>query len=199
MDGLLVLLLVVVAAAVGAVAVGLWLRKRKPVVAKAPVDPFADNDHHAIHGDPRRLKAGDLVDLRGESYVVRGTLRLDEGGWSWSEHLLEQTDGERVWLSVEEDPELELVAWTEFDTALAPGPKTLAHDGKQYRSDESGEAKFRSEATTGLNAEGVVKYHDYTAGDSLLSFEAYGEADWEATIGAKLSIYDVRIYPASSE
>jgi hypothetical protein len=198
-DGLLVLLLVVVAAAAGAVAVGLWLRKRKPPTAQAPVDPYADNDHHAIHGDPRKLKAGDLVELRGESYLVRGTLRLDEGGWSWSEHMLEQTNGERVWLSVEEDPDLELIAWTESDVDLAPGAKTLAHGGKQYRSDESGKAKFRSEATTGLNAEGVVKYHDYTAGDSLLSFEAYGEADWEASIGAKLSIYDVRIYPASAE
>lgn len=199
MDGLLVLLLVVVAAAIGAAVVGLWLRKRKPVAAKAPVDPYADNDHHVIHGDPRKLKAGDLVELRGESYMVRGTLRLDEGGWSWSEHLLEQTNGERVWLSVEENPELELVAWTELDVDLAPGAKTLAHDGKQYRSDESGKAKFRSEATTGLNAEGVVRYHDYAAGDSLLSFEAYGDADWEASAGAKLSIYDVRIYPASAE
>ncbi|WP_312880184.1 DUF4178 domain-containing protein [Actinokineospora xionganensis] len=199
MDGLVVLLLVVVAAAIGAVIMGLWLRKRKPSVAKSPVDPYADNDHHAIHGDPRKLKAGDLVELRGESYMVRGTLRLDEGGWSWSEHLLEQTNGERVWLSVEEDPELELVAWTEVDLDLAPGAKTLSHEGRQYRSDESGKAKFRSEATTGLNPEGVVKYHDYAAGDSLLSFEAYGEADWEASTGVKLSTYDVRIYPASAE
>ncbi|WP_436493533.1 DUF4178 domain-containing protein [Actinokineospora sp. HUAS TT18] len=196
MDLLVVLLLVVLAAAIGAVVTGLLLRKRKPTAAKSPVDPFADNDHHAVHGDPRALKAGDVVELRGESFMVRGTLRLDEGGWSWSEHLLEQANGERVWLSVEEDPELELVAWTEVDIDLVPGAKTLSHGSGQYRSDESGKAKFRSEATTGLNADGVVRYHDYTAGDSLLSFEAYGDAGWEASTGAKLSIHDVRIYPA---
>ncbi|SDD95127.1 DUF4178 domain-containing protein [Actinokineospora iranica] len=207
MDGLVVVLIVVVAVAVGALVTAVVLRnKNKVSPKKAPVDPFADNDHHAVYGDPRALKAGDLVELRGESYAVRGSLRLDEGGWTWSEHLLEKADGERVWLSVEEDPNLVLVAWTEQSegsddsTALEPGPKSLSYQGKQYRSDESGRAAYRSEATTGLTAEGTVRYHDYESGDgALLSFEAYGDAGWEVSTGVSLSTYDIRIYPASTE
>lgn len=198
MDGLILALIVVVAIALGALIAGIVLRgRRRAAAGPAPVDPFADNDHHALYGDPRALKAGDLVDLRGLPYSVRGSLRLSEGGWSWSEHLLEQADGERVWLSVEEDPDLVLVAWTEQGTDLVPGPKALTFDGKRYRSEESGKARFRSEATTGLDAEGAVRYHDYEADDgALLSFESYGDAGWEASTGVALSTYDVRIYPA---
>ncbi len=201
MDWLVVVVVVAVLLAVGALVTGLVLRKRsRPVTGGAPVDPFADNDHHAVYGDPRALGAGDLVEIRGESHAVRGSLRFSEGGWTWSEHLLERSGGERVWLAVEEDPEMELTVWTEqpdLPDGLAPGPKTLVHQGEQYRSDGSGKAAYRSEATTGLTATGTVRYHDYTRGDGAqLSFESYGDAGWELSTGEELSAYDVRIYPA---
>lgn len=200
MDGLVIVLVVVVAAAVGALVAGLVLRKRRqrPPEPPSPKDPFADDDHHAVYGDPRALKAGDLVELRGVSYSVRGSLRCDEGGWAWSEHLLETAAEERVWLSVEEDPDLIMVAWTEVDTELTPGAKELTVDGVAYRSDEKGEASFRTEATTGLK-DGSVRYHDYKAGGGKrLSFESYGDAPWEASTGERLSTYDVKIYPAAT-
>jgi hypothetical protein len=199
-DGLVIVLVVVVAAAAGALVAGLVLRKRhrRPPDRPTPKDPFADDDHHAVYGDPRALKAGDLVELRGVSYSVRGSLRCDEGGWTWSEHLLETAAEERVWLSVEEDPDLVLVAWTEVDTELVPGPKELTHDGVAYRSDEKGTAVFRTEATTGLK-DGTVRYHDYSGPDRRrLSFEAYGDASWEASAGERLSTYDVKIFPAAT-
>lgn len=199
MDGLVIVLLVVVVVAVGALIAGLVLRKRqqRPVAQQGPQDPFADSDHHAVYGDPRKLKAGDLVELRGVSYSVRGSLRCDEGGWTWSEHLLETATEERVWLSVEEDPDLILIAWTEVETDLSPGPKRLTFNGVEYRSDESGSASYTTEATTGLKP-GTVRYHDYESGDRLLSFESYGDAPWEAASGEKLSTYDVKIFPAAT-
>ncbi|UVS76718.1 DUF4178 domain-containing protein [Actinokineospora sp. UTMC 2448] len=199
MDGLGIVLLIVVAAAIGALIAGLVVRKRqqRPPAVPAPQDPFADSDHHAVYGDPRSLKAGDLVELRGVSYSVRGSVRCDEGGWTWSEHLLETATEERVWLSVEEDPDLILVAWTEIDTELQPGPKTLTLDGVEYRSDEKGTATYTTEATTGLK-DGSVRYHDYKSRDRLLSFESYGDAPWEAATGEKLSTYDVKIFPAAN-
>lgn len=199
MDGLVIVLVVVVAAAIGALVAGLVLRKRQRAgqAAPKPKDPFADHDHHAVYGDPRALKAGDLVELRGVSYSVRGSLRCDEGGWTWSEHLLETAAEERVWLSVEEDPDLVMVAWTEADTDLVPGPKTVTLDGVAFRSDEKGEAVFRTEATTGLK-DGTVRYHDYEGPDgALLSFESYGDAPWEAATGERLSTYDVKIFPVT--
>ncbi|GAA4414217.1 DUF4178 domain-containing protein [Actinokineospora soli] len=199
MDGLTVVLVIVVAAAVGALIAGLVLRKRQQQPPPPSLkDPFADDDHHAVYGDPRSLKAGDLVELRGVSYSVRGSLRCDEGGWTWSEHLLETATEDRVWLSVEEDPDLVLIVWTEADTDLQPGPKTLTLDGATYRSDESGTATVRTEATTGLK-DGTVRYHDYEGpDDTYLSFESYGDAPWEASTGALLSTYDVKIFPAAT-
>ena len=199
MDGLTVVLVIVVAAAIGALITGLVLRKRQQRPPKPSAkDPFADDDHHAVYGDPRALKAGDLVELRGVSYSVRGSLRCDEGGWTWSEHLLETATEERVWLSVEEDPDLVLVVWTEADTDLQPGPRTLTFDGRAYESDEKGTATITTEATTGLK-NGAVRYHDYEGPDGeLLSFESYGDAPWEASTGERLSTYDVKIFPAAT-
>ncbi|MFS8640466.1 MAG: DUF4178 domain-containing protein, partial [Symbiobacteriaceae bacterium] len=77
-----------------------------------PVDPFASVGE--VAGDPRSLKAGDLIEYLGTRYFVRGSLRLREGGYTWSEHLLDADtiEGAKVWISVEEDPDLEVVWWT---------------------------------------------------------------------------------------
>lgn len=195
----LVLLLVVVAV----VAVVLGMRARRAARqgesrAGVPQDPFGTGDQDSLRGDPRALKAGDIVEIRSTTYTVRGSLRLDEGGWGWSEHLLDDAKGTQVWLAVEEDPDLILTLWTPVTGVGAPGEETVEHDGRTYRSGESGEANFRSEATTGLDAEGTVRYHDYETSDgALLGFESYGGAAWEATAGEKLSRYDVLIYPTA--
>ncbi|WP_280232304.1 DUF4178 domain-containing protein [Nocardia cyriacigeorgica] len=162
-----------------------------------PVDPFADKDADALRGDPRALKAGDIVDIFGQTYTVRGTLRLTEGGYQWAEHLLDNADDVHHWLSVEEDPDLELVLWTETAGLPAPGPTELDHEGKRFRLEETGNARFASEATTGLAASGVLTYHDYVADDGTkLSFEEFGDAGRkEGTLGQVLNRSAVMIYP----
>ncbi|MDR7301639.1 DUF4178 domain-containing protein [Haloactinomyces albus] len=209
---LLVVLLVVV---VVALVIGFVVRhrsQRQESTEQEPIDPFHTGDQDSLRGDPRTLKAGDIVELRGLSYTVRGSLRLSEGGWGWSEHLLDDAKGTQVWLGVEEDPELTLSLWTPLpdstdDSAdsrdstprLEPGPSAIDFRGRTYTAQESGSAHYRSEATTGLNEQGTVRYHDYEAPDgSLLGFEAYGEADWEVSQGEELSRYDMLIYPASA-
>src|SRR5437868_9558128 len=96
------------------------LRQRHSASAGGPApatprDPFAADD--AVAGEPRALKAGDMVEYLGTRYFVRGSVRLREGGFTWSEHLLDAdtTEGTKVWISVEEDPDLEVVWWTEHD------------------------------------------------------------------------------------
>ncbi|GAB3282535.1 DUF4178 domain-containing protein [Parasphingorhabdus pacifica] len=199
----LVVLVVVILAVLGA-AIAMWLRTRKQKQpagdAGGPTDPFHTGDVDSLRGDPRELTAGDIVEVRGLSYTVRGTVRLSEGGWTWSEHLLDDAKGEQAWLSVEEDPDLILSLWTPVEAdELSPGPKEVEYDGRTYRSDESGSADYRSEATTGLSEQGTVRYHDYEGADgAMLGFEAYGDAGWEVSTGETLSRYDVRIYPASA-
>ncbi|AXB43495.1 DUF4178 domain-containing protein [Amycolatopsis albispora] len=197
-DVLIVVLLVLVLAALVVVGVLLARRGRSAPKAEAPrADPFGSGDVDAVRGDPRTLGPGAIAEIRGESYAVRGTLRLTEDGWSWTEHLLENAAGRRFWLSVEEDPELELVLFTALtDVTVTPG-KTIELDGRTYRHQESGTATFTAEGTTGLDSGGTVHYQDYAAGDDArLSLESYGQSGkWEVSRGEVLSRYEVRIYP----
>ncbi|PZF86945.1 DUF4178 domain-containing protein [Micromonospora deserti] len=151
----------------------------------------------ALRGDPRRLKPGDIAEIRQVSYAVRGSVRLVEGGWSWVEHLLDDAGGVRRWLSVEEDPELELVFWeAEPGATVTPGAPTIDFAGRRYSWDESGQARYTATGTTGLDPTGTMRYHDYQAsGGARLSFEAYGEAGWEVARGERLHRSEVMIYP----
>lgn len=198
----LIILLVVIAVVALIFAMRARSRTGSPPEQEKPRDPFNTGDQDVLRGDPRQLTAGDIVEVRGKSYTVRGTLRLSEGGWRWAEHLLDDAKGEQVWLSVEEDPDLVLGLWKpledEESEQAAPGPTKIDLAGRSYRSEESGKASFASEATTGLNEQGTVEYHDYEASDgSMLGFESFDGAAWEATVGEELTQYDVRIYPAS--
>ncbi|GAB3660387.1 DUF4178 domain-containing protein [Glycomyces tarimensis] len=199
MDSVVVLVLVL--AALAALAWWLWRRNAKrneeAAAPPPPSDPFADADTDVLRGDPRRVKAGDLVEAYGKTLAVRGSLRLSEGDYSWTEHFLDTGTGVKRWLSVEADPDLELVLWEEVtDADLQPGPKELSHEGVSYRSDEKGTARYVSEATTGLAPTGTVRYHDYAGPDGQkLSFEAFGDgARWELAKGLTLDRNQITIY-----
>jgi hypothetical protein len=199
---LTVITVVACLAAVAAIVVGLAIararRRAAPATGPAPADPFRDADADALRGDPRLLKPGDIVETRGRSYAVRGSLRLTEGSWGWAEHLLDDAGGHKVWLSVEEDSDLELVLWTEVPTAtVLPDRETVDFDGRRYTREESGHARFTGVGTTGLDPAGVVEYHDYAAPDGpRLSFERYGDsARWEVGRGERLDRAEVLIYP----
>ncbi|HEX5542468.1 MAG TPA: DUF4178 domain-containing protein [Micromonospora sp.] len=177
-------------------------QRQQPVPTPQQTDPFrrVDDDADALRGDPRRLKPGDIVEIRQRSYGVRGSLHCTEGAWSWAEHLLDDVDGNKVWLSVEEDPDLQLALWHEVPSAtVTPGPSTIDFDGQRYTSEESGRARYTATGTTGLHPTGTLRYHDYTAPDgALLSFEAYGDSGiWEVGRGERLHRAEILIYPQS--
>ncbi|MFK3982711.1 DUF4178 domain-containing protein [Micromonospora sp. NPDC050397] len=192
-------------AVAGVVVAVLALRARRKQADRATRtadrDPFrvVDDDADALRGDPRKLRPGDLVEIRNTSYGVRGSLRFTEGGWSWSEHLLDDAHGARLWLSVEEDPDLELVLWTDLpcpDVAIEPGAARVEFDGRHYDRDESGRAGWTGAGSTGLDPTGTMRYHDYLGdGGARLSFSAYGDsADWEVSRGERLSRAEVLVY-----
>ncbi|MEU5944098.1 DUF4178 domain-containing protein [Micromonospora sp. NPDC047465] len=202
MDGSVAYLLTAAGCLVGVAGVvvavvALRRGRSRPQRPKDPGDPLRDRDADALRGDPRRLKPGDIVEIRGTSYAVRGSIRLVEGGWSWAEHLLDDAAGVRRWLSVEEDPELELVLWAaEPGATVTPGAPTIDFAGRRYNWNESGQARYTATGTTGLDPTGTMRYHDYQApGGARLSFEAYGEAGWEVALGEVLHRADVMIYP----
>lgn len=163
--------------------------------AYGPKDPFSSADADAVHGNPRTLKPGDVVEIREQTYAVRGVLTLTQDGFSWTENFIDTGTGRKAWISVEDDPDLEVVMWTEIErSTLTPGPDTIDFDGRSYVSDEAGSARFSSVGTTGLTT-GNMQYHDYSAGTARLSFENFGSG-WEAARGEVLQHEEYRIYPA---
>ncbi|MEE3849860.1 DUF4178 domain-containing protein [Gordonia sp. LSe1-13] len=165
--------------------------------AYGPRDPFSTADDDAVRGDPRQLKPGDLVELRGETFAVRGTLRLSQSGFEWTENFLDTGTGRKAWISVEDDPDLEVVLWHECKgVTVSPGPDAVELDGRRYHSDEAGSADFASTGTTGLGGRGSMRYHDYEAGDERLSFEDFGSG-WECARGEVIARSEYRIYPTN--
>lgn len=197
MELLLVLVLIAVLALIGVVV---WAARRRqatpPQPAGVPVDPLAD--HEGVT-DVRTLRAGDMVDYRGTLFFVRGSLRLKEGGYSWSEHFLDDSRGQRYWISVEEDPDLEVVLWQPTDAVAEPGGDSMDVEGMRYRLDERGTAKYSSEGTTTVAATGAVEYVDYCGeGERALSFERFDGGPWEAGLGEAVVLSALRVYPAGS-
>ncbi|RMI41540.1 DUF4178 domain-containing protein [Streptomyces triticirhizae] len=199
--------LVALAAVVAAVAAA---KRANPRAAapRAPRDPFAADGETG--GDPRTLKAGDMVEYLGERLFVRGSLRLTEGGFSWSEHFVDPMNADggaesgHRWISVEEDPDLEVMLWSEYrgEAELLPSQATLTVDGVTYRRSEHGTANYRSEGTTGLGATGRVEYADFEGpGGRGLAFERFlderGQGRWEVSLGERVPRGTLTIYPGS--
>lgn len=162
-----------------------------------PGDPFSSADDDAIHGNPRNLKPSDLIEIRGETFAVRGTVRLTQDGYIWTENYIDTGTGRKAWISVEDDPDLEVVLWNELSGVTAtPGPPTIDLEGRRYTFDEEGSARFTSAGTTGVASTGSMRYHDYQAGNDRLSFEDYGSG-WECARGELLSHAEYRIYPSN--
>ncbi|GAC80511.1 protein of unknown function [Gordonia malaquae] len=166
--------------------------------AYAPADPFSSADDDAVHGNPRELEPGDMVEIRGTTYAVRGTMTLTQDGFSWVEHFIDTGTGSKAWISVEDDPDLEVVLWQEQKgVTVVPGEITVDLDGRRYRFDEAGSARFSSLGTTGVAGTGRMAYQDYEAGDERLTFEDYGFG-WECGKGQVLHHSEYRVYPADS-
>jgi len=185
--------LVLAAAAVAAVIVIRRARQhRQPPPPRR--DPFATD---AGRPDPRRLKVGDIVGFDGRDYVVRGTIRLDQSGFMWEEHLLDDTT-DRAWLSVEDDEGLELCLWHRVTgSPHVPGASSLTDEGVEYLLAERGVATFRAEGTTGTASSGDLEYLDYAAGSRRLSFERFGATTWEVSRGRVVGERELTIYPVT--
>lgn len=178
-------------------------RAKREAKKDRPKDPLAQTDV-PVGGDPRSLKAGDMVDyiIDGQRYAVRGTATFTEDGYVWKEHFLD-TSTIKCYLSVEEeDGELTVIAWQDVTAtarALRPGANQLQFNGVTYEFDEKGKAKYTSEETTRLLPRGTVEYYDYEGPDgNYLSFERFdGDSEWEISHGTEVPGGFLTIYPGS--
>jgi hypothetical protein len=191
-------LAVIVILAIAAVGITVVLRRREGGDRSLP-GPSASDEQRALHGDVRRLRPGDVVNYDGTDFVIDRTLRFEEEGFSWDEHLLEdEVDGRRLWLSVEDDEGLQVTAYERLaGAALEPGATQLVHDGTTFRRDEQGRASYRTEERDGAGGKGAMEYAEYVAGDRRLAFERYGTGGWEVSLGTVISEHALDLYPAT--
>ena len=173
-------------------------RAQQPARTPSTVDPLAVPDDR---GDIRTTRVGDMIDYLGANYFVRGSLRLKEGGYTWSEHFLDDGRGRRTWLSIEEDPDLEVVLWRELSgSGLTPDERDLTVEGVDYRRVEHGTARYTGEGTTGLGVtgtEGRVEYVDYEGPKGkFLSFERFDGGEWEVGLGEEVLMSVLTLYPS---
>ncbi|MBW3579386.1 MAG: DUF4178 domain-containing protein [Actinobacteria bacterium] len=191
-------LAVIVILAVAAIAITVALRSRGGGDRSLPA-PSAADEQRALHGDVRRLGAGDVVTYEGTDFVVDRTLRFQEEGFSWDEHLLEdEVGGRRLWLSVEDDEGLQVTVYERLaGAALEPGPAQLEHRGTTFRRDQHGRAAYRTEERAGPGGKGAMEYVEYVAGDRRLAFERYGTGGWEVSAGTVIPEHALDLYPAS--
>ena len=204
MDGPFSLLVIAVIVAI-AVAIGIAVsrnrrrreqqdRQQTPAARK---DPFAD-----VHGNEQALfalKVGDMISYHHRDWWVRGTLRFDESGFSWTEHLISDFETQQ-WLSVEEDEGIEVALWERIrpgEVTGDAGDTTVTYDGEVFTLVERGEAAFTAEGTTGTSESGTARYVDYeSANGRLFGFEQLG-SEWEASVGRRVLPAALDIYPVS--
>ena len=189
---LLIALVVIIGAILLVVAV-LAMRNRDPLAemrnnaASAPQrDPFDEVTGAAEFG-PDRLAPGAIIVYGATDYVVRGTLVVQQGPFTWYEHLLDGGDG-ASWL----------VWWTTRKQALHP-QSPLDFEGITYHEGERGHAQYRSIGTTGLPQSGEMRYIDMadSTGELRLGFEGWANDDsWEMSTGRVVLPGEFTVYPA---
>lgn len=182
------------------VAVGIVLWRRSQARARAERSRARDERIAAAEAPGSRLrdlKVSDVVGMDDALWLVEGTLRMDEDGFRWQEHLL--VEGERrTWLSVEDDEGRTVVErWERLCVGgLAPDGDEVEHEGVTYRLEERGRARYTAEGTTGAPPAGDLEYADYRAGDRALGFERYtASGSWEASLGTEVAEHALDVYP----
>ena len=150
-------------------------------------------------GRLRGIGVGDVIGLDGAMWTVEGSLRFDEDGFVWREHLLSE-GGRRTWLSVEDDEDgLNVIRWDKVAEAggLSPDGPEVTFEGVQYELEERGRAGYSATGTTGTPATGSMEYADYRGpGERVLGFERYTrEGSWELSLGTPLEEGMLDVYP----
>ena len=205
MRGLLFTILVIIVIAV----VIVMLRRRRSqshsqnssaqqAQRRTPRDPLAPEV--GTGGDPLTIRAGDILEFGDDKCFVRGSLILSMGGSTWKEHFFQSdTTTSRRWLTVEEDPDLQMSVWHDRpDWELTPHAKTLTVEDTTYEMVEKGSGSYTSEGTTGLKSQGGFDYVDYESPQGhMLSFERFDHGPWEVSTGETVTPGSFTIYPGS--
>lgn len=116
--------------------------------------------------------------IQGTRGLIVGTMILEESGDRWIEHLIQDADQKRYWISIENFDETKATKWDDIDMwGIEGGPddQRLVYDGVSFKRNETGTASFTAHGDSGVNERGSLDYVDFAAGDRRVSFERFGE------------------------
>ncbi len=141
------------------------------------------------------LKSGDMVKFDGTDFFVQYARYCDDRGYKWTEFLLDDRLGSKLWLSVEDDNGIDLGIWKEArlaDITGKVGDQTVSYDGAVYKLRESGSATY---STPDRNERGRFEHFQYeTDTKEMLSFQCSDSINWDVSDGRRCSPLDFDIY-----
>ncbi len=116
-----------------------------------------------------------VENIRG---VVRGSLVMQEAGDIWIEHQIENQEGRRFWVSIENFDRTEATLWEDievFDIQGGPSDNRVTYKGQSFKREEAGSAAFTAKGDVDMFESGSVDYVDFSSesGDRL-GFERFG-------------------------
>jgi len=146
----------------------------------------------AVKRTPMNLKVGDIVSYDLEDYVVIGVLEYNDEGWTWKDYHLE-SEGKHIWLSVEQDDELELGIFEKVKLPLEKPEKRIIHNGIEFELDEASSARITlAEGQVGARVGNRVKYWDYCDAEEerFISIEDW-DGDFEFSYGYEIDLHEI--------
>lgn len=192
-----VIFVVVILVAVAIVVAVVLAARKRAAPAAPPPQPTSDDGSFS----PAAIKVGDVVTISGTDHLVVGSVRYEEEGFVWHEHLLE--DDDRTWLSVEDDEGRTVtVLWAAVKgSGLEPTGDRVEHRDTTFAFQERGEATYTASGSTGVPAAGRMQYADYAAADGRrLGFERFtSTGTWEVAAGVVVDSFDLRVWARSVE
>lgn len=147
---------------------------------------------------PLNLKVGDIVSYDLEDYLVIGLLEYNDEGWTWKDYHLESGDT-RIWLSVEQDDDLELGIFKKIKMPLDKPKQRITYEDITYQLDEASTARITIvEGQVGARVGNQVKYWDYCDDDEerFLSIEEW-DGDLEFSCGYAIDKHEINFMAGS--
>lgn len=145
------------------------------------------------------LKVGDIVTYNLQDYSVISILEYDDEGWTWLCYFLESDTG-KIWLSVEQDDEVEVGVFKKIRLPLDGKPgKELVYEGTKFYLEEKSKARIiRAEGQVGVKAGHWLNYWEYCDDEEekYLSFEEW-DGDLEASLGEYIEPYELEFLAGS--
>ncbi|TDX51539.1 DUF4178 domain-containing protein [Orenia marismortui] len=150
---------------------------------------------------PLNLQIGDIVEYDLMEYKVIGKIDYEEGGYKWYDYHI--SDGKNnLWLSAEEDDELEVGLFKKLDSGdelysklQEKIPNKITFNNQAYSLIEEGNANIMVEGQVGAKTGQRIRYWDYEASNGeQVSVEKWVN-ELEISIGQEVKKSLLEYYP----